>query len=283
MKCYFCKSDKTIRCGLRRTVGRGRIQRYLCKSCRRKFTHDDGFRHRHKSPDFILDSVLLWVKGLSFRQVSDQLQVSKNSCLDWTLSYLDYVVSYWGKVRPNISLKLHLDELFLKMKGSFYYVWDSICADSRFCTLHLEPKRSSREAEELIADSPRPFKIIADGSFAYETPVRKRFGTRWFHENFHQCASFEDKKHNNLVERLQNTLRRFLHPRRGFHTLETGKKFIALYELYLNFVRVHAALGRTPAEAAGLLQYPCRIKNEKERLRYLLERAVDFLIVIYIP
>ncbi|MFH1470602.1 MAG: DDE-type integrase/transposase/recombinase [Candidatus Micrarchaeota archaeon] len=279
MRCFFCKSDKTIRCGTRRTRNRGIIQRYLCKHCKRRFTHDDGFRNRHKAPDMILDVVLLWLKGLSLRQLADQFQVSKNSCFAWVISYLHHVIQFWGDVKPSISVKLHLDELFLHMQNTFYYIWDSISAENRFCTLHLEPRRGSAEAEELIVDSPRPLKIVADGAFPYMTPVRKCFGTQWFHENFHQCVDFEDKKNNNIIERLQGTLRRYFHPRRGFHRLETGKELIQLYELYLNFVRKHMALGKTPAEAAGLVRYPEWIETEKQRLGHLLREATYFLLL----
>ena len=126
---------------------------------------------------------------------------------------------------------------------------------------------------KLIYDSPRPLKLTADGAFAYQTPVRTCFGTLWYHENFHQCVNFEDKKNNNLVERLQNTLRRYLHPRRGFHALETGRRLLDLYQIYLNFVRKHMLFGCSPAEKAGLLKYPPWIKREKERLRFLLKKA----------
>ncbi len=278
MRCFFCKSDKTICCGTRRTRNRGTTQRYLCKHCKRRFTHDDGFRGRHKNPSLILDVVVLWLKGITLRQLADQFQVSKNSCFDWVISYKRHVEAYWGRIKPSISLKLHLDELYLHMKSTFFYIWDSISAESRFCILHLQPRRGSDEAEDLIEDSPRPLKIVADGAFPYMAPVRKCFGTQWFHENFHQCVDFEDKKHNNIIERLQGTLRRFLHPRRGFHRQETGKELIQLYEIYLNFVRKHMALGKTPAEAAGLVRYPEWIKTEKQRLEYLLREATYFLL-----
>ncbi|MFH1306972.1 MAG: DDE-type integrase/transposase/recombinase [Candidatus Micrarchaeota archaeon] len=278
MRCIYCKFDKTIRCGYRRTKERGKIQRYKCKRCNKKFIPDDGFKHRKKSPDFILENISLWLAGLTFRQLAQHFQISKNSCLDWVLSYADKVVRHWRKIKPGLSVKLHLDELFLHMKNTFYYIWDSISAENRFCTLHLEKRRGSREATSLIRDSPRALKIVTDGSFSYQTPVRGCFGTAWYHENFHQCVSFEDKKNNNLVERLQNTLRRFLHPRRGFHRVDTGRKLLALYEIYLNFVRKHMALGCSPAEKAGLIKYPGWIKTEKQRLDYLLKKAVFLLL-----
>ena len=110
---------------------------------------------------------------------------------------------------------LHMDELFLRMKSTFFYIWDSICKDTRFVFWFLSEKRDAASASALINISPTPMeKLITDGSFSYIRHVKLVYGQLFFHEKYHRCASFGDKKNNNLVERVQNTLRRYLHFKR---------------------------------------------------------------------
>jgi transposase-like protein len=70
-------------------------------------------------------------------------------------------------------MKLHLDELFLHMKGTFYYLWDSICAETKFACWFLSQTRRLEDADLLLKISPSPVKLVTDGAFAYLTPIRQ--------------------------------------------------------------------------------------------------------------
>lgn len=53
-KCRFCRSEKTVKRGFRHLEKRKK-QLYLCNSCKRKFTVDDGYlkmRHDKKVVEY---------------------------------------------------------------------------------------------------------------------------------------------------------------------------------------------------------------------------------------
>jgi len=173
-----------------------------------------------------------------------------------------------------------MDELFLKMNSTFRYIWVSIDSETRFAFWFLSETRSMNDALKLMKMSPFPEKIVTDGSFSYMTPIKKYYGYRFFYNKYHQCSSFEEKKNNNIVERLNNTLRRYLHPRRGFHSVKTGNIVLLFYWIYYNFIRIHTSIGITPAEKAGVICYDYDVKTELDKLRNLIERS--FFVFFYL-
>ncbi len=254
-RCIYCGSLLLIKHGTRSTGERGKIQRFLCKGCKRTFVANDGFKHRHKSKETIVNAIFL-ATAMSLRGIAEFMRISKNTALDWLRHYSHLLYSFWKTRMPSMCDVLHMDELFLKMKGTFFYVWDSISRDTRFMSLFLSERRDSASASALMQMSPVPRdKLITDGSFSYILPVKLIYGLRFYHAKYHRCETFEDKKNNNLAERLQNTLRRYLHFRRGFKSEETGNTWMQFLWVYYNFVRGHMAIGMTPAEKAGLISW----------------------------
>jgi len=174
-----------------------------------------------------------------------------------------------------------MDELFLKMLNTFYYVWDSICRDTRMITIVFAPTRTAKYANQLLDLSPKPMEITTDGAFAYAGLVRRRYGTYWYHHNYHRCAKFEDKKNNNIIERVQNFIRSKIHQRRGYKGLESGQKHFRILEIYYNFVRKHMAIKMTPAEKAGLIEYN-GAKTKRDKWILLMKRAANSFYLLFI-
>ena len=278
MNCRHCKTDKTVRCGFRTTKERGRVQRYKCLNCHRTFAEDSGFLGRHKSEETILMVIELYIKGLTTRQLADSFSISKNTVLAWVLFYAHCLLRFCIRHTPKYARHLHMDELFLKMKDTFFYIWASLDRDCKWAVLHFCSRRTRDEAQNLAQKSPTPLiDLTTDGSFAYLEPVKAEYGLGWTKEHYHRCASFEDKKNNNPVERLNNTIRRHFHPRRGFKSLRTGILQVGFLNVYYNFVRRHMTIEKTPAEAAGVWSWPPKI-SEREKLRQLIKASSLFLL-----
>jgi len=107
-------------------------------------------------------------------------------------------------------------------------------AHPRFALLFLSAFRDSIAAEQFIHQCPQADETVSDGYYVYPAIIRERYKGQAKHRF---CVKFKDKKNNNLAERLQNTLRRFLHPRRGFNSLQTtGTQLTGLW-IYYNFLR----------------------------------------------
>lgn len=277
INCPICRVPNfLIGWGFRRTKERGRIQRYKCTRCNKTWCENDGFWHKHKPKHTILSVLSQWWKGLTSRELADEHGITQKTVLRWLHEYTMLLFKHLCKLIQKTTKKLHLDELFLRMCGCFHYVWDAICADTRFMLLFLSAFRDAIAAEQFLEQCPLAEETVSDGYSVYPVLVRERYKGQTKHSF---CVRFEDKRNNNIVERLQNTLRRFLHPRRGFNSLQTAGMQLAGFWVYYNFIRKHSAIGMTPAEKAGLIEYR-DLNTVKERLQFLIEQAVIFWLRI---
>ena len=57
---------------------------------------------------------------------------------------------------------------------------------------------------------------------------------------------------NNIIERIQGTLRERIKVMRDFKNNLSAKAILDLFTVYYNFIRVHQGIGMTPAEACGI-------------------------------
>jgi hypothetical protein len=56
-----------------------------------------------------------------------------------------------------------------------------------------------------------------------------------------------------VVERLKGTMREREKVMRGMQTRDTAQKIIEAMRIHYNFRRKHSKLGKTPAEASGII------------------------------
>lgn len=274
LKCPYCKSKNIILYGNRKTKERHCLQRLFCKTCKRTFTKDKGFKHKHKSEEIIFSCLTLYAKGLSIRETAEFLGINKNTVLRWIHEYSIKLFSFLQKKVPALVKTLHLDELFLKMRNSQHYIWDSMDYETKFSTWFLSQKRDEESASTLVEESPSAINSRSDGLPAYKGAIRRRYSNR-FYRAFH-LTSIGFKK-NSPIERLQNTLRAWLHKKRGFHSLRTGNIMMNFYWINYNYVRKHMSLGETPAEKAGVMKYYTFVRTEKQRWKQLISEAFSFV------
>src|SRR3989338_4565458 len=93
-KCRFCKSIKVVKKGFRKTENRGRIQRYICRDCKKSFCKDEGFYRIRNSPEKITSAIDLYFSNLSSRKVRNYFKrhldhnASHITILDWCRKYV---------------------------------------------------------------------------------------------------------------------------------------------------------------------------------------------------
>jgi transposase-like protein len=273
--CIYCKKDKIIKYGCRETRNRGKIQLYLCKKCGKRFCEDEGFKYKKKSTETIIDTIELYTGGgCSSRFLSQFLHLSRNTILNWVYEYSEKISRFTNRFKPKVIPRIHIDELFLKMCETMFYIWDAICADTKFAFHFFSDHRGNKDAEELIKQFLGALEMVFDGAFQYPAVIKKLLGIWWYYHHTHRCKDFKDKKHNNIVERLQNFIRSKTHQRRGYKGKDTGTLHVNLLFIYYNFVRVHSVIRQTPAEKAGLIEY-FDANTEVKRWKFLIKRATE--------
>lgn len=100
----------------------------------------------------------------------------------------------------------------------------------------------------------RPLAVVTDGLHAYERAIRKEFRTMRKPRTEHiRVPNIRNRSNNNMVERLNGTVRERNKVMRGLKGRETANRILDGERIYYNFIRPHQALnGQTPAQEANM-------------------------------
>src|SRR3989304_3351688 len=247
--CQFCGSSQIVKDAVRHNK-RGGIQRYLCKSCGKRFSINIGFEKMRATPQVITSAMQLYFTGESYRNVQKFLKlqgvdVDHSTVLRWVRKYVRLMEKYVEKMKPNVSDTWRADELYLKVKGNMKYLFAMMDDETRFwIAQEMAETKEKHDARTLFFRAKRlmgkqPKTLITDGLPSYSLACEQVFdGT-----NHVRKITFDGKKHNNnKMERLNGEIRDREKTMRGLKK----KRTIILqgYQLYHNFIREHEALGK---------------------------------------
>jgi len=269
-RCPVCESANIVKRGIRRTRN-GKVQRWFCKDCKRKFTIDTGFSRMKHDPKAITLSMDLFFKGISYRKICDhlkqfyELDVAPSTPMRWVQKYLKILGQYSEKYKADVGNVWHSDEMtvFIKKhgeKGYYEWLWNIMDAKTRYllaCKITksrdiTDTRRSLREAKSRT--DIRPDAIVTDGLGTYPVAIKREFFDRdAFVQNPHvQLKDFETKPNNNIIERLNGTCRERMKVMRSLNDPINASIFADGFRTYYNYIRPHQALdGMTPAQMAG--------------------------------
>ena len=260
-KCPYCKKVNSVRHGVRRT-GVGLKRKYLCKSCKRHFTPDDGFKRFRHTAEVITAALGLRAKGLSLADVVDHLdqhhrvKVSRKTILDWQNHFSERIKGHVQSLNPFLGSDFHADEMYVKIKKQWKYYWDCLDYKTKFLVAdHISHERNFEEATTFLNDVKRgseklPERLHTDNSYDYPPAIKRVF---WKHVKHVHHPAWKKKFKNNPIERYHNTLKQRYKTMRNFDNLTSAYKFLEFFRLYYNYIRKHTSLqGKTPAQAAKI-------------------------------
>ena len=283
-RCRFCWSDRIVKYGVRSNRS-GRKQVYKCKSCGKYFSPaNDEFKWIRGSAKDIALILDLYFKGLSLRKIVDHLRQFYGIKLHASTvhrriqKYVALLNEYAQAIAPQIGDKWQVDEMMVKCSGRWYWLWNAIDAETRFLLASLISEgRSIIDARRIFLEAKRtaskkPEILVTDGLQSYVEAYRKEFYRRRKPRTKHvRLAQFEDKVHNNNIERLQGTIRERNKVMRGFNGNQTAQALLDGLRVYYNFVRPHMGIGNnTPAEKANI-----DLKLGENRWLSLLKKAAE--------
>ena len=151
----------------------------------------------------------------------------------------------------------HVDEMKVKTNGKWLWLWNIMDADTRFLLSSLvSKKREVKDARRIFQKAKtiaknKPEIVVSDGLPAYTRAFKKEFYTMRKPRTEHiQKPRFFDPTNNNIVERLNGTIREREKVMRGTKELQTIADGM---RNYYNFIRAHQSPdGKTPAEVANI-------------------------------
>lgn len=266
--CPNCHGNNIKRNGVR-NIKRGLIQRFKCKSCGHRFIVDKGFNNMKNEPESILASVDLFFKGLSFRKISDHLsqfygvKVAQTTPMRWVKKYLAMLGEYTKQHQPEVGMMWHSDEMTANVNGKQYWIWNVMDNETKFLlACKISEGRSTKEARIPIKEArnragKRPDVFITDGLQAYPEATMKEFGLAKNQygtqgKRHHRYVDFQIAPNNNVLERLNGTVRERTKVMRGFDNLPSAEQLLVGFQTYYNYIRPHSAIGTTPAMASNI-------------------------------
>ena len=171
-----------------------------------------------------------------------------------------------NNLKPKFSGDVNVDELWVKIDGQMRYLFAALDPDTHYllCTI-LSQKKDRKGAKQLFRKLAevtghnkinQTIKIIMSYALpAYQDAYRSTFiddpRTKTVNPSKHVFgAAIRGEIDNNIMERVNNTIRGREKNYRGLNTEETP--MLPLFVAYYNLVREHQAIGKTPAQAAGI-------------------------------
>ncbi|MBI2184657.1 MAG: IS1/IS6 family transposase [Thaumarchaeota archaeon] len=271
--CKVCGSSNVIKLGLRHNEHRD-VQKFKCKECGHYYSDNRGFEGVKATPKAITVALDLFFKGVSHRKIVDHLKqfegikVSHVAVIKWIRKYTKLMASYVDQFTPQLGGMWHSDEMMInvrrteKIDGENYsWLWNLMDHETRFLLAsQISKHREIRDARNVlrqaksVANSQTPDFIVTDKLPAYKQAITKEFYTMRKPRTEHvKLKNIREGTNNNIVERLNGTVRERLKVMRGLDHDESAQKIIDGKKLYYNYLRPHQALnGLTPAEKAGI-------------------------------
>jgi transposase-like protein len=279
--CKFCGSTNIIKRGYRKRRN-GKVQRFMCKDCGRRFVvNEDGFHKMKYNPRLVTLALDLYFKGVSLRKIVDHLkqfygfEVHFTTVLRWIQKYVEIMKSYVDELKPQVSDVWQTDEMKVRCGGKWNWLWNLMDSDTRFLlAMQMSKSREVEDARKVFAEAKarakkKPKVVVTDGLPAYIKAFKKEFFTLKKPRIKHiRNVGFKDKTNNNLIERLHGTVRERNKVLRGLKQEEST--VIEGLRVYYNFIRPHMSLnGKTPAEASNI-----DLNLERNRWLSLIRKAL---------
>lgn len=261
--CLYCASTNIIHRGMRHNRY-GDLQRFLCKSCGRRFTQNFGFEKMKASPEAITSAMQLYFSGESLRNTQKFLtlrgvQANHVTVYRWITKYVKLMQKYLEQMNPQLSDTWRADELFLKVKGEMKYLYAIMDNDTRFwLAQEVADTKGTADIRPLfkaakITAGKKPHTLITDGAFNFESAFREEY------KREREALAIQHIRHvrmsgdrnNNRMERFNGELRDREKVTRNIKKSDTP--ILAGMQIYHNYVRPHMGLkGKTPADLAGI-------------------------------
>jgi transposase-like protein len=287
--CRFCRSANVVKAGWRYNRN-GRKRRFLCKACGRRFTVDDGFLGMWYTKETTAEAVDLHYEGLSYRKVARHFEQHRRERPSWTSiwrwvhKFVRLAKRFVAKFVPRVSDRWHADEMFTRVGGKPSLDWEVMDSETRFWLagrLTEGWKGTTEQAEEVLRITReragrRPLYLITDELAAYRKASHWALG--WRHCEHKPVDWREGMGPRNLMERKIQTTRMRVKTMRCLKSLKIGQNWLDGANIHYNFIRRHMALGKTPAETAGI-----HLKLGRNAWLGLITMSVKILIIVYLP
>ena len=180
--CRFCRSKDCYECEVRRNQG-WKVNRYRCRNCKRRFTHNPGFVGRHFPPHVITDALQDCAAGISPAKIvegmaKNGIKISKSTVHQWISDYGRIIERFHKKAGIPVWHTWHVDEIHFKSQGESMWMFGVMDAETRQIVAYdFSRIKFGYDATGLFRDAVataggRPDVPISDGLAGFEKGYR---------------------------------------------------------------------------------------------------------------
>ena len=256
VNCPDCESAHIVKIGTRNGY-----QRYLCRTCSKKF-HTNGKAAGRRFPaDQMGAAIRLFYSGMSYQQIAENMgrtyaipEPSKATIYQWVRDYTKDVLKEMERRPAHTGGRWVVDDMQLDVAGQKYWIWNVMDRSTGYLLAsHLTKDRDARSAEAVLkkaaaAAAEPPRTVRTDRRPDYVPAVKKVF-PHARHIRPAGVGNPEDIK--NPSEREQGRFRQRTRTLRGVGSKESGQFYLDGWTLDYNLFRDHESMdGKPPGQTA---------------------------------
>src|SRR3954451_19846357 len=241
--CPHCAATATTEQPRRTALG---YRTFRCGHCRRIFNERTGSPYNHlQYPTDLVLLVVLWRLRykLSLRDLAEMFLArgfvfSHEAVRDWEARFAPLLVARLrAKRRGQAGVKWHADETYVKVNGSWCYLYRAIDREGNLVEALLSETRDRAAAQRFFAAALEvagraPTQVTSDGHDAYPRAIRETLGDGVLHR------ISRDK--NNRIEQDHRGVKQRYYPLRGFGAFASAARFCAGFEEQRQYFRAQA-------------------------------------------
>ena len=133
----------------------------------------------------------------------------------------------------------HVDETYVKVHGTWCYLYHAIDRDGNLVDSMLSEKRNMDAAQRFFKQAldvvgHAPEKVTTDGHDSYPRAIRETLGR----SVLHRCSHYL----NNIVEQDHRGIKQRYYPMRGFGSVASAARFCRAFDEMRQFFRVRTTI-----------------------------------------
>jgi transposase-like protein len=282
--CKHCGSPNVVKYGKV-----GDTQYFWCHGCKKKITALDTLPKMQTPIKEVASAVSMYYDGLSQNDIRRQLKqiynrdVSDFAIYNWVERFTKDAVNMTNQYRPDVGYVWLADETVINVGGKQCWLLDVIDVKTRFLIASkLSPTRRIEDIQDVLREAYArtgrvPKVIMTDHLEAYIYGIKFVFGDQAKHL---QVKKFTAKPNNNIIERMQGTIKERTKVMRDLKSLNTAQILLDGFLVNYNYFRPHETLKTTPANKAQV-HFP--YENWESLIKHSEEAKLPLLRPFYEP
>jgi transposase-like protein len=226
----------------------------------------DALVHMKTPVSAVSAAVSMYYRGMSINNIKQELKqiynldVSDFAVYNWIERFTKDAIKITENYHPEAGYVWCADETVIDIAGKQYWLLDVIDVKTRFLLASkLSPNRWMEDIHEVLEEAYQrsgriPKSIMTDHLEGYIRAIPSTFGAGTRHVRVEKFAS---KPNNNIIERMQGTIKARTKIMRDLKSVDTAKLILDGFFVHYNYMRPHETLSKdgndiTPAQKAGI-------------------------------